>query len=107
VPTPLDTFQSVRGDVLGSPDVPHPANAPSDEPGYVLWPYTGPGSVFFFLPGSIEEHLVTEHGVDSLAVRRHAKSFGDHARDHARQAGIQLGAVGDLLPVDHSHEAAA
>jgi hypothetical protein len=29
-------------------------------------------SVFFYPPGSVEEHLVTEHGIDSLVVRRQA-----------------------------------
>lgn len=94
------------GNVLGWPHMPSPIQPP-EERGYDLWQYTGPGSVFFFPPGSIEEHLVTEHGIDSLAVRRHAKSFGDHARDHSNQAGIDLDTIGDLVAVDHSHEAAA
>jgi hypothetical protein len=35
-------------------------------------PPTGQESVFFYPTGSVEEHLVTEHGIDSLVVRRQA-----------------------------------
>jgi hypothetical protein len=61
VSTPLDTSQSQHGNVLDWPDMPHPASA-FEEAEYLLWSYTGPKSVFFFPPGSIEEHLLIEHG---------------------------------------------
>jgi hypothetical protein len=62
VSTPLDSAQSQNGNVLDWPDMPHPASALSEESEYVLWPYTGPESVVFFPPGSIEDHLLIEHG---------------------------------------------
>jgi hypothetical protein len=34
----------------------------SEESEDVPWPYTGPESISFFPPGSIEEHLLTDHG---------------------------------------------
>jgi hypothetical protein len=36
------------------------------EPEYVLWQYVGPESVFFYPSGSVQEHLVVEHGIPSL-----------------------------------------
>ena len=49
-------------------------------------PPTGQES-FFYPPGSVEEHLVTEHGIDSLVVRRQAAGSYDHAGDHSKQRG--------------------
>jgi hypothetical protein len=69
-------------------------------------PLTGQES-FFYPPGSVEEHLVTEHGIDSLVVRRQAAGSYDHAGDHSKQTGVRTGAVGDLLAVGHAHEQAA
>src|SRR5262245_12576796 len=77
---------------------------PPEEPEYVFWYHTGEGSVCFYPPGSIQEHLVTEHGIDSLDVLRHANGHHDHARDHSEQAGLPMGAVGDLPAVGHAHE---
>jgi hypothetical protein len=79
----------------------------SADPGYVLWTHIGSESVFFYPPGSIEEHLVTEHGVPSVNMHWQVKGYYDHARDHLRQRETRLGAVGDLLAVAHTHEAAA
>jgi len=85
-----------------------PATDPlTEEPAYVLWSPTGQESVFFYAPGSVEEHLVTKHGIDSLVVRRQAADFYDHAGDHSEQTGVRTGAVGDLLAVGHAHEQAA
>ena len=78
-----------------------------NEPEYVLWSYVGPESVFFYPPGSVEEHLVTEHGIPSLDVRRQVAGSYDHAGDHHKQVGVRMGAVGDLLARDHAHEQAA
>jgi hypothetical protein len=69
-------------------------------------PPTGQES-FFYPPGSVEEHLVTEHGIDSLVVRRQAAGSYDHAGDHSKQTGVRTGAVGDLLAVGHAHEQGA
>jgi len=44
--------------------------------------------VFFYPPGSVEEHLVTEHGIDSLVVRCQAAGSYDHAGDHFKQTGV-------------------
>jgi hypothetical protein len=35
-------------------------------PDYVPWIYLGAESVFFYPPGSVEEHLVVEHGIPSV-----------------------------------------
>ena len=98
---------AVGANALGWPDIPHATNPSTEEPAYVLWPHTGRESVFFYPPGSVEEHLVTEHGIDSLEVRRHAMHHHDHAGDHSKQTGARMGAVGDLVAVDHAHEEAA
>jgi hypothetical protein len=79
----------------------------SAEPDYVLWPHIGPESVLFYPPGSLEEHLVTEHGIASPDVRRQAAGRYDHDGDHRKQLGVRLGAVGDLLARGHAHEEAA
>ena len=105
--TPAPTGATVRGNALGRPERPDATNPPPEEAGYVFWYHTGEGSVCFYPPGSIQEHLVTEHGIDSLEVLRKAKGHHDHARDHARRAGVQLGGAGDLLAVGHTHEEAA
>jgi hypothetical protein len=85
-----------------------PATDPlPEEPAYVLWSPTGQESVFFYPTGSVEEHLVTEHGIDSLVVRRQAAGSYDHASDHSKQTGVRTGAVGDLLAVGHAHEQGA
>jgi hypothetical protein len=77
------------------------------EPDTVLWTHIGSESVFFYPPGSIEEHLVTEHGVPSVNMHWQVRGHHDHQRDHRRQWEIRLGSVGDLLAVPHSHEQAA
>jgi hypothetical protein len=93
------------------PTQPNPpaSHTPEDgEPGYVLWFYLGAESVYFYPSGSVEEHLVVEHGIPSLVV--HGKVTGmryDHAGDHRKQQGVRSGAVGDLLAVTHGHEQAA
>lgn len=61
------------------------------------------GSVFFYPPGSIQEHLVTEHGTDSLDMIRKTKGHHDHTREHSRPAGLQVGGLGDILAVGHAH----
>jgi hypothetical protein len=73
--------------------------------GYVLWTYIGPESVFFFPPGSVEEHLVVAHGVASLDVRTEVRGHVDHLADHCRQVMVRRGAVGDLLAVPHEQAA--
>ena len=105
--TPDPTSARADSDVLGWPAM-SPAGGPQpEEPEYVLWSHTGRESVFFYPPGSVEEHLVTEHGIDSLEVRRHARGHHDHAHEHSKQTSVQLSAVGDLIAVGHAHEEAA
>ena len=105
--TPAPTAARPGSNVLGGPEMPPAAGPQPEEAEYVLWPYTGEGSVCFFPPGSLQEHLVTEHGIDSLEVLRKTRGHHDHAREHSRQPAVQLGGVGDLLAVSHAHEAAA
>jgi hypothetical protein len=90
---------------MSAHDVAEPA--PAEEPGYVLWPYIGSESVFFYPPGSVQEHLVTEHGIASVDVRRQLTGLYDHAGDHRKQMVVPTGAVGDLLALDHAHQDAA
>ena len=84
------------------------SHAPEDaEPDYVLWIYLGPESVFFYPPGSVQEHLVVQHGIPSVDMHWKVKGCFDHAGDHCRQGSVQGGAVGDLLAVTHAHEQVA
>jgi hypothetical protein len=76
-------------------------------PDYVPWIYLGAESVFFYPPGSVEEHLVVEHGIPSVDMHWKVKGCFDHAGDHCRQGSVQGGAVGDLLAVTHAHEQVA
>jgi hypothetical protein len=92
---------------VSSPAVPPAAGPQADEPEYVYWYHTGEGSVCFYPPGSIEEHLVTEHGIDSLEVQRKSRGHHDHAREHSGQTSVHLAAVGDLIAVGHAHQRAA
>jgi hypothetical protein len=105
--TPAPTGARPDSNVFDSPAMPAAAGPQPEEPEYVLWPYTGEGSVCFFPPGSVQEHLITEHGIDSLEVLRKTRGHHDHAREHSGQAGVQLGGGGDLVAVGHAHEAAA
>jgi hypothetical protein len=75
-----------------------------DEPGYVRWNHIGPESVCFYPPGSVEEHLVTEHGIPSVDMHWKVKGYYDHRGDHLRQRGVPSGAVGDLVAEAHAHE---
>jgi hypothetical protein len=105
--TPDPTGATAGGSVLGWPELPDATNPPPEEPEYVFWDHTGGESVFFYPPGSIQEHLITEHGIDSLEVRRHAMGHHGHGREHSRQAGVRVGGVGEFLAVGHAHEEAA
>jgi hypothetical protein len=104
--TPDLTSATAESNVLGRIAMSAAADPP-EEPEYVFWYHTEEGSVCFYPPGSVQEHLVTEHGIDSLDVLRHANGHHDHARDHSEQAGLPMGAVGDLPAVGHAHEGAA
>jgi hypothetical protein len=99
------------GDRAGArpPEAPggHPPETTETESDYVLWTHVGSESVFFYPPESVEEHLVTDHGIPSVNMHWKAKGSYDHARDHLRQRDVGLGAVGDLLAVPHPHQAAA
>jgi hypothetical protein len=77
---------------------------PPNDPDFVRWSYLGPESVFFYQPGSLEEHLVTEHGIPSLDVRRQARGSYDHGGDHRKQFAVGAGAIGDLIVTDHRHD---
>ena len=76
-------------------------------PDYVPWIYLGAESVFFYPPGSVEEHLVVEHGIPSVDMHWKVKGYYDHAGDHVKQGSVPAGAVGDLLAVTHAHEQVA
>ncbi len=86
-----------------------PAGQPPEdgEPDYVLWIYLGAESVFFYPPGSVQEHLVIEHGIPSVDMHWKVEGYYSHESDHHRQQGVRSGAVGDLLTVTHGHEQAA
>jgi hypothetical protein len=77
------------------------------EPDYVLWIYLGTESVFFYPPGSIQEHLVLEHGIPSVDLHWKVEGCYDHEGEHRKQRNVRSGAVGDLLVVTHAHEQAA
>jgi hypothetical protein len=77
------------------------------QPGYVLWIYLGAESVFFYPPGSVQEHLVIEHGIPSVDMHWKVKGYYSHEGDHQKQQDVRSGAVGDLLAVTHGHEQAA
>jgi hypothetical protein len=92
------------GNPLGWPDMADAADPPAaGRREYVLWPHIGEGSVFFYPPGSVEEHLVTEHGLPSVDLQWRAGSRHNHAGDHARQASVAADAVGHLAAVAHAH----
>jgi hypothetical protein len=99
IPTPQDRTPQDRG--AG------PAADADDQAGYVFWPYIGLQSVYFYRPGSVQEHLVTEHGIPSVDMHRQVKGAYDHQGDHLKQMGVRVGAVGGLLAVAHPHEEAA
>jgi hypothetical protein len=75
------------------------------QPDYVLWIYLGAESVFFYPPGSEQEHLVVDHGIPSVTMHWKVKgNIYDHAADHHKQQDVALGDFGDLIAVIHSHE---
>jgi hypothetical protein len=77
------------------------------EPDYVLWIHLGAESVFFYPPGSVEEHLVVEHGIPSVDMHWKVQGYYDHEGDHRKQRGVRSGMVGDLVAVTHAHAQAA
>ena len=80
-------------------------------PDYVPWIYLGAESVFFYPPGSVEEHLVVEHGIPSVDMHWKVKGCFDHAGDHCRQGSVQGGAVvtcwPSRMPTSRSQDRAA
>jgi hypothetical protein len=94
------------------PTAAHPAQPPGShppqdgQPDYVLWIYLGAESVFY-PPGSVEEHLVIDHGIPSVDMHWKVKGYYSHEGDHHKQQGVRSGAVGDLVAVTHGHEQAA
>jgi hypothetical protein len=61
------------------------------KPGYILWTYLGAESVFFYPPGSVEEHLVVEHGIPSVDMHWRVKGqCYDQAGDHLKQQDVRL-----------------
>lgn len=105
--TPDPTSARADGNLRGWPTMPPAAGPQPEEPEYVLWPYTGEGSVCFYPPGSVEEHLVIEHGIDSLEVRRKSRGHHDHAHEHSEQPSMHRDTIGDLIAVGHAHQEAA
>lgn len=99
-----------RSAILDGMEIPTPQDrgpAADGQAGYVFWPYIGLQSVYFYPPGSVQEHLVTEHGIPSVDMHRQVKGAYDHQGDHLKQMGVRVGAVGGLLAVAHLHEQAA
>jgi hypothetical protein len=95
----------VRGNHARRPAAQPPQDA---EPDYELWAHLGPASVFFYPPGSVEEHLVVDHGIPSVDMHWHVKGeYYDHQGDHRKQWRARMGTVGDLLAVTHAHTRAA
>jgi hypothetical protein len=86
------------------PDPPGSHAYKDGEPEYVPWIYLGAESVFFYPPGSVQEHLVVEHGVPSVDMHWKVKGGYSHEGDHHKQQGVRSGAVGDLVAVIHGHE---
>jgi hypothetical protein len=89
------------------PDTPASHAPEHGAPDYVLWIYLGAESVFFNAPGSIQEHLVVQHGIPSVDMHWKVKGCYSPQGDHHKQQGVRSGAVGDLVAVTHGHEQAA
>jgi hypothetical protein len=88
----------------GPPAGPIP-EATAPDGGYEHWIYLGAESVFFYPPGSEQEHLVVDHGIPSVTMHWQVKGrLYDHGADHRRQQDVALGDLGDLLAVLHTHE---
>jgi hypothetical protein len=68
-----------------------------------------PGRRVGLLPpaGSVEKHLVGEHGIPSVDLHWKVERYYSHEGDHRKQQGVRSGAVGNLLAVTHAHEQAA
>jgi hypothetical protein len=89
------------------PNLPGSHTTNDGEPDHVLWIYLGAESVFFYPPGSVQEHLVVDHGIPSVDMHWKVKGYYSHEGDHHKQQGVRSGAVGDLLAVTHGHKQAA
>jgi hypothetical protein len=89
------------------PDSPGSHASEGGEPEYVLWIYLGAEWVFFYPPGSVQDHLVVDHGVPSVDMHRKVKGCYSHEGDHQKQQGVRSGTVGDLVAVTHRHNQAA
>jgi hypothetical protein len=48
------------------------------EPEFVVWVHLGAESVFFYPPGSAQEHLVIEHGIPSVDMHWKVKGYYSH-----------------------------
>ncbi|HEY2957067.1 MAG TPA: hypothetical protein VGM21_02500 [Actinomycetota bacterium] len=78
------------------------------EPDFELWVHLGAESVFFYPPGSLEEHLVVDHGIPSIDLHWQVKGeYHDHQGDHRKQWRARMGTIGELLAVTHAHTRAA
>jgi len=89
------------------PTMPASPAPKSGEPEFVVWIHLGAESVFFYPPGSVQEHLVIDHGIPSVDMHWKVKGYYSHEGDHHKQQGVRSGAVGDLVAVTHGHEQAA
>jgi hypothetical protein len=105
-PVPTDGTDTARPPTGSGAPAGHAPEAA--EPDWVLWTHLGTESVFFYPPGSVEEHLVVEHGIPSVDMHWRVKGHCyDHEGDHRKQEGVRLGAIGNLLAVTHAHVQAA
>jgi hypothetical protein len=89
------------------PTVPASPAPQGCEPEFVMWVHLGAESVFFYPPGSVQEHLVVEHGIPSVDMHWKVKGYYSHEGDHHKQQGVRSGAVGDLVALTHGHVQAA
>ena len=100
----MDRVTTKRPPAHSQAPIGQPPEAAASDAGYVHWIYLGAESVFFYPPGSENEHLVVDHGIPSVDMHWQVKGkLHDHAGDHRKQKMAALGAIGDLVAVTHAH----
>ena len=102
---PMERVRTRRPPINSKPPVSPAPETIAQDGGYEHWIYLGAESVFFYPPGSEQEHLVVDHGIPSVTMHWQVKGrLYDHAADHRNQQDVALGDLGDLLAVLHTHE---
>jgi hypothetical protein len=101
----MERVRTRRPPIQSEPPASPTPEATALDGGYELWIYLGAESVFFYPPGSEQEHLVVDHGIPSVTMHWQVKGkLYDHAADHRKQQDVALGDLGELLAVLHTHE---